>query len=234
MTILRSVAFLFCASLVFQGCATTKGKIYSYSESDAPDFISILPPENFSNDLAAPDTFRRVMASMLIVKGHFPMVSPVQEEALRKLGISDGGQLPVIGTRKLAEAMGADALLYGNVEDFSDINVAIYKQRKVTGRFQLVTPGNKLLWDIWGRGTRAVLVTNMDALAQSFAEGLATSVLEKMLKIHLLEETTIAGAQMYPKIPEWPKPLLKTETLIKRDIKKFGEKVPKFGRARKE
>ncbi|MBI4052104.1 MAG: DUF799 family lipoprotein [Elusimicrobia bacterium] len=204
------------ASLLALGCATLKGTALHLKENyQAPDLVGGLPPNNESTDLAAPDTFRRVMATVLVSLGYLPMVSPAQEEALRRMGIQEGGQEKAFPSEKISSALGTDGLLLGKVEDFNDLNIGIYRSRKVTGTAFLTSTLGEKLWEAQGRAVNRKFSGDV---GQGLAEGLARKMVEKILKIHLLEEASRAAVLMGTRIPEWPEPLPAKLKAIRKDL----------------
>ncbi|MBI4063796.1 MAG: DUF799 family lipoprotein [Elusimicrobia bacterium] len=209
------ISAAFCLAL--GGCASSKGKAHFYKEGfQAPDIVAVLPPDNESNDLAAGDTYRRVMATALVALGYFPLASPAQEAALEKMGVSDGGQLAGFKPQDIAENLGTQGLLYGKVEEFNDLNTGIYRSRKAQFVSYLTDAKGEKLWQAWGMGVDRKISQN---IAASLAEGLATKMVQKMLRTHLLAEASTAGREMMQKIPEWPEPSAAKIRAIKKDLK---------------
>lgn len=211
--------------LAMGGCSTTKGKALYYREGfQAPDLVAILPPESHAVSMAAPDTFRRVTATALVALGYLPMVSPAQEATLQRMGLTDGGQLRAFKAKDIAARLKVDGLVYGEVEEFKDVNIGVYRNRKVKGQLSLVSSGGEMAWKVSGHASNKKVTS---AIAQSLVEGLATSLVEKILKIHLLEEASLAAFMMQQKIPEWPEPSPAKLRAIRRDKPRGPERKNK-------
>lgn len=217
--LIKMLALCYGAVLI-SGCATTGGKALYYNEAaKAPDIVAILPPEDETTDMAAADTFQRVMATVMVALGYLPVVSPSQEDSLRQMGISDGGQLKAFKPRDISKKLGSDGLLYGNVSEFKDLNVGLYRERRVDFSGYLADASGAKAWESEGRSVSKKFTLSLDAVTQSFAEGLAQKMLQRILNIHLLEEASVAGVYMMQKIPEWPEIEKSKAAAIKRDIK---------------
>lgn len=194
---------------LLSGCIGGAQKVsYLKDKADIPNFVAVLPPANNSTDLAAPDTTRRVACEMMLALGVIPFTSPSQEEQLKKMGITDGGQLNAYKAPDIAAKLGVDGLLYSVIKNFNEINVGVYINRSVEAEFTLVDKMGEKIWQIEGTGfNRAVNVTPGAILqegAKAMAQQLVGKQLEKMLKIHLLQEAQKMTGLMIPKLPQWP------------------------------
>lgn len=209
MNALIQRAGLLVLAAVLTACHGGTGKVYYMKEkAPLPHFVAVLPPDNESTDLAAVDTTRRVASEMLLGLGMLPVTTAGDDEILKKLGITDGGQLRSITPQKLAEALGVDGLLYTTIKTFNEINIMVYFQRIVAAEMKLVDKDGNKIWEVFGKGyNRQVNYSPQSWVQEAVKMGVAkvvTSQLEKMLKIHLLQEAQQMTAGMTSKLPQWP------------------------------
>lgn len=203
----RAYSFLIISCVVFSGCAGLRGNaklLHLAPDYKAPDIVGVLPADNHSNDLAAPDTVLRVASETLTRLGYLTIFSPAQEESLRKIGLTYGGQLSAFEPKQLSSTLGTTSLLYTKIEEFKEINIGFYQNRKVFLTLSLTSGQGKNLWEVEAKATNRAYSLSLKEAGKAFAEGVATSAVQKMLKIHMLEETYMAIGQASLKIPEWP------------------------------
>lgn len=206
---IRHSLLVVLASLSLSACVGGTAKLaYLKDKAAIPNFVAILPPDNHSTDLAAPDTTRRVAAEMLASLGIVPVATPAQEDQLKAMGITDGGQLNAYKPEDIAAKLGVDGILYGVVKRFSEINIGVYVQRVVEAEYTLVDKTGEKVWTVSGEGHNRVVnvsITNIAMEAgKAAAKQLVGTQLEKMLKIHLLQEAQLMSRAMTTKLPLWP------------------------------
>lgn len=210
---MKGARFLVLAAFVASalgGCSTAGGKPKFLADNAVmPDIVAVMPPSNMSNDLAAPDTMRKVEATILVALGYLPVASPAQEEQLRGMGITDGGQLRAIRPTALSGTLHTDGMLFTFVEVYTDLNIGVYRSRRVVATTTLTDALGNKLWSVWAEVANRKITNPMDAdaIAKSFLEGMAQKLVEKILKIHLLAEasqTAVEGAKVTPEWPDTP------------------------------
>jgi hypothetical protein len=189
---------LFLAGLVcLAGCVPPPTQTAPLVET-----IAILPFDNESNDLNAPDIMQQLV-SMALQNSPY-RISDIQavNDKLASVGIVDGGQLPAVDPVKLGKDLGVQALLYGNVESFNYTNIGFYMQRKVNLELKLVdvATGNTL-WE--NNGSHAARQVHLDKneAGRAFAKGLAEQTVEKLFNSPLEEEAKLATIQALRKLP---------------------------------
>jgi len=150
--------------------------------------VAVLPFSNETVSMAAPEIIRRKIYENLKKSGYG--VQPMEEtdKILRKKGYTDGGQIKRLSRRKLAEWLGAEKLVYGNIFDFSNIMAGIYNKRKVSG--------NVVFWDkregeIFSVEKSVVRAKTEKKLVGGFMQQMARSWWEKIKKKPLGFETGI-------------------------------------------
>jgi hypothetical protein len=151
--------------------------------------IAVLPFDNESNDLNAPDIMQLLVYKSLV--GSIYQVSDIKETNafLEKVGIVDGGQLAIVDPVKLGKDMGVQGLMFGYVEDFHYANVGYYLERKVTLQLRLVEVATgATLWS--NRHTAATRLLTLDSkeAASAFGAGLADQFIDKLFKKPLQRE----------------------------------------------
>lgn len=203
------------------GCSTAGGKLKYLADGGVmPDIVGVLPPNNMSNSVAAADTMRKVTSMMMVALGYLPVSSPAQEDELRGKGLTDGGQLRAFKMEELSGVLGVDGLLLINVDEFNDMNVGVYRSRKVVATTTLADARGEKLWTTWAETANRKMVNPMDAdaVAKNLVDGLTQKLVEKILRIHLLEEASQTAALAARKSPEWPDTPKEKLQAIKKDL----------------
>ena len=109
---------------------------------------------------------------------------------LRKIGITDGGQLAAVTPHRLGEALGVDRLIFGRVEEFTYQNVGFAGRRSVRLGLTLVSASSgERLWEEAGAWQTGQISTGTDEAATSFLAGLAQQALETAFGVPLQHES---------------------------------------------
>lgn len=164
--------------------------------------VAVLPFDNESNDLNAPDIMQQLV-SMALHNSPY-RVSDLQtvNDKLASVGIVDGGQLPAVDPVKLGKDLGVQALIFGNVESFNYTNIGFYLQRKVNLELKMVEVATgQAIWE--NSGSHAVRQLNLDknAASKALAKGLAEQLVEKLFNSPLEEEAKLATIQALRNLP---------------------------------
>ncbi len=110
--------------------------------------LAILPLQNDTTDVDAPDFVREKLASA--VQKRLYNVQPLEEtdRILReKLGITLGGQLGMATPGQLREALQVEGLLYGTLMNFEETTTGLVNMRKVRGKFRIIeTSSGSVFW----------------------------------------------------------------------------------------
>ncbi|MBI4369494.1 MAG: DUF799 family lipoprotein [Elusimicrobia bacterium] len=154
-----------------------------------PATVALLPMSNLSVDLQGPLLLRRLMQDALIGVGFDLSDVDMVDGKLRTIGITDGGQLNSTTPQKLGELLGIEALMYGELIEFKRVNIGIYANRVVEARFWLVdaNTGEKL-WEGSQKKSNKKIATSSKEMKDIFIEGMASKVIENVLKSPLKEE----------------------------------------------
>ncbi len=177
--------FLFAA---LGGCASTAP--VARHGSSFPATIALLPFENQSLDLRAPELLRDLMDTYLSAANFNLTDVKEAEEKLRGIGIQEGGQLNAVTPQKVGELLGAEALLYGDIETFNNANVGVYAQRTVKVSLRLVDAGTgKTLWETEKSKANSELGLSKDTAKNILVKGLATKAVENIMDNPLYPES---------------------------------------------
>ena len=189
---LPSLGIWLVAAALLSGCVPRKAR------TAVPEFhpgtfrrVAVLPFQNQSTDLTGPGMLRRMVHERLAGAGW--TLAPMNEvdAGLQDLGITDGGQLSAVSHAELGRRLDVDALVYGDVEEFSFQNVGIYLKREVRLRLKLfrAQDGTKL-WEDVGSAKKSDVNLNRRQAGQAFVRGLATKAAENLKGTTLREESS--------------------------------------------
>ncbi len=110
--------------------------------------VAVAPMENLTNDLAASDIIRDAFVEGAARKGFAVMPVLESDRILREtLGISYGGQLPTTTPEEVCKALGAEAVFYGEVQEWSKTTTGIYNSSTVAAAFRMFRKDGGLLWE---------------------------------------------------------------------------------------
>ena len=200
-------AVLIGSLFLLAGCGspTIKGNIISQKlGAEMPDLISVLPPDNHSNDLTAVEVIQRAGGAALVGHGYYAVSNKAQDAALQKMGITDGGQLMAFKAADICRNLGAQGLLYSVVEDFNEINIGFWQSKKVKFNLKMTDCEGENLWEGDAMFRVRLLTINPQAALQNFASRAIGQVLESALKVHLVGESNMAALKLGEKITPWP------------------------------
>lgn len=157
--------------LLLAGCAA-QGE-YLKSGYVPPARVAVLPLNNITNDLDGPEIVRYWFGQRLSDKKGYTIVPP--EEVARVLkddfGVTDGGQLAAVTPKELGAKLGADALIYGELLEFTYQTTGFLNTRKVRAKFRMVSAADgQLLWEAEGVGANSTATLSS---SQAFKAGLS-------------------------------------------------------------
>lgn len=197
--------------------------------------LAVLPLVNNTNDVDAPEMVRERLIKAL--EANLYNVQPLEEtnQILRdQMGITLGGQLEMAESKVLAETLGVEGLLYGDLMDFKETTTGVYNSRNVRGRFKIVNALDEgVFWqngigvksqDTHGgtAGDVAVLaagvtsndeevpwviidsVSTNESILTGMAIGLGTKLISKAVGIHLVRETDEMIRMVFETLPMGP------------------------------
>lgn len=181
------IPFIFLFS-VLGGCTATAP--VARRSASFPATIALLPLENQSLDLRAPELLRDLLDTYLSA-AQFNLTDVNEaEEKLRGIGIQEGGQLNAVAPRKLGELLEAEALLYGDIETFNNANVGVYASRTVKVRLWLVdAKTGKKLWETEKSKANSELGLSKERAKSILVSGYANKAVENFMDNPLYPES---------------------------------------------
>ena len=178
--------FLFAA---LAGCAATAPSAPRHGAA-FPSTIALLPFENESLDLRAPEILRDLLDTYLSAANFNLTDVKEAEEKIHGIGIQEGGQLNAVTPQKLGALLGADALLYGDIETFNNANIGVYAQRTVKVSLRLVdAKTGKTLWETEKSKANSELGLSKAAAKNIALKGYATKAAENLADNPLYPES---------------------------------------------
>jgi hypothetical protein len=110
--------------------------------------VAVAPMENMSNDLSASDIIRDAFVDGAARKG-FAVVPVAESDRILRdaLGISYGGQLPSTTPEEVCEALGVEAVFYGEVQEWNKTTTGIYNSSAVAAAFRMYGKDGALRWE---------------------------------------------------------------------------------------
>lgn len=180
-----SIAIL--SSVIISGCKVEIPK------PPLVETLAVLPFDNESNDLDAPDILQKLVHAALQGSPYKPLSLETINGKLSSVGIVDGGQLAIVDPVKLGKDLGVQALIFGYVESFDYTNIGFYLQRKVKLSLKMVdVQTGATLWENTGAGSRPQVFLNKEDAKKAFLEGVADQAIDKLTKSPLEEEAKTA------------------------------------------
>ncbi|TBR22146.1 hypothetical protein EPO15_08650 [bacterium] len=173
--------------------------------SRLPASVAVLPFDNESVSLKGPELARRLTAEALAARGFSSPEAKDVDEALTRLGVSDGGQLRAFDPKKVGEAVGAAGLLYGTLEEFTYQNVGFLRRRAVRLTLKLVEAATgERLYEAVGAESRGRAALDKKAAGRNFVDGVVEQAVETALGAPLLLESRLAVDEALTGLPRRP------------------------------
>jgi hypothetical protein len=190
--------------LFFISCASfnnSDDKKY-YSNLTSRGIIAVLPFENESNDLTAPDMLRDMVISSFAKKGWDVIKKETVDEKLRSIGITDGGQLPAVEVKELYELLNVNYLCYGYIHDFNMQNLGYIIKKNVEIEIKIVKADTgEVVFDEAGKGRDIKIYTNSDDAKKAFLENAAIKLVSDIVNRPLYKQSEEAINKIFVKIP---------------------------------
>lgn len=138
--ILAVVAFL-------SGCATPTSYDYSNLKASKPRSIVIIPPLNNSIEVDAPYIYLSTLTRPLAEKGYYVFPVSVIDAFLKENGLPTPAEMNSIPLDKIAEHIGADAVLYISIEQWGQKFQLTSSVNTIQSKLKLVdTKTGTTLW----------------------------------------------------------------------------------------
>ena len=136
------------ALLILSGCAAVEPYNYSALKQEAPRSILVLPPMNSSVEVNAPYSYLSTISQPLAEKGYYVFPVSVIDTFLKENGLPTPAEMNGIALDKIDEIIGADAVLYIDIQDWGQKFQVLSSVTVVQGHIKLVSvKTGELLWD---------------------------------------------------------------------------------------
>lgn len=110
--------------------------------------VAVAPMENRSNDLDASEIIRKAFVDQIAQQGWNVVPTDESDRLLReRLGISYGGQLGATSPAEVCGAVGAEAVFYGEVQEWLKTTAGVYNSISVAASFRLYRKDGSLAWE---------------------------------------------------------------------------------------
>ena len=143
-----------CAVLasILAGCASPKPYDYTNYRAHPPRSILVLPPLNNSTDVKGTYSYLSTVTFPLAERGYYVFPVAVVDQFLKENGMPTPGEMHQVPLNKVAEIIGADAVMYITLEQYGSKYQLINSATTVRASAKLVdTRTGILLWQ--GTGT---------------------------------------------------------------------------------
>ena len=143
------IVIVLIASIVFlSGCVTVEPYNYGLLKQAAPRSILVLPPMNSSVEVSAPYTYLSTVTKPLAEKGYYVFPVSVVDTFLKENGLPTPAEMNGIALDKIDEIIGADAVLYVDIQDWGQKFQVLSSVTVVQGNVRLVSvKTGELLWE---------------------------------------------------------------------------------------
>lgn len=134
--------------LILSGCASVEPYNYSALQQAAPRSILVLPPMNSSVEVNAPYSYLSTISQPLAEKGYYVFPVSVIDSFLKENGLPTPAEMNGIALDKIDEIIGADAVLYVDIQDWGQKFQILSSVAVVQGHIKLVSvKTGEILWD---------------------------------------------------------------------------------------
>jgi hypothetical protein len=123
---------------LISGCATHAPYDYSAFKAAAPRSILILPPNNQSPDVNAPNAVLAQMSKPIAEAGYYVIPVTLMAASFQENGVYNGADAQSITPKKLREIFAADAALYTDITEYGNSYHLISAETAVSLRSRLV------------------------------------------------------------------------------------------------
>jgi hypothetical protein len=166
------VLSLFVLQFILFSCATNKFLVKDPSFTE-PCQIAVLPFANETTDLGACELERLFFMLGMAEKGYKVLDMTTTDSLLKKVGITDGGQLNSISPKELKALLKVEGLLYGTLVTAKYSTLAVVAKKEVTVKIDLIKD-DKSVW----KDQETIKVTSLGNVLSPLA-GLAQQVADK-------------------------------------------------------
>lgn len=143
----RKLLFFLLAIVFFIGCATPHHLLVEDYKNRNLRSIAVLPVQNETPNLQAPEVFRPIVYQKIKQKGYESPALSFIDSRLAEKNIREAGQIHSLTPQDLGKLLGVDALLYPTVTEFSTTYLVAYASITVGAKFELKDARTgELLW----------------------------------------------------------------------------------------
>ena len=136
------------AVMLAGGCVTAQPYDYTNYRLHPPRSIVVLPPLNQSTAVEATYGYLTTVTRPLAERGYYVFPIAVVDQFLKENGLPSAGEMHQVPIEKLAEILGADAVLFITVEQYGTKYLVIDSVTSVAARARLVdTRTGLVLWE---------------------------------------------------------------------------------------
>lgn len=183
----RSIASLLCAvlALASAGCRSPRA-LYVHPNADLGSVrtVAVLPFENVSGERLAADKVQKLFVAELLAASAFQIVEPgLVQKALRNERVDSAAQLTADDMKKVAAALGAEALFLGSVLEWSETRGASVAAPRIVIQLRLVEAASgATLWSITDGRSGASFSERLFGVGGDTPEEAAQKLLKRELK----------------------------------------------------
>ena len=121
------------------GCAQQpEARDYSQYLAHMPRSILVLPPLNESTQVHAPDAFLSTITVPLAERGYYVFPVAVVDQFMKDNGLPTPGEMHQVPAHKFGEVLGADAVLYITIKNWTTTYIVIDSSTVVGLNYRLV------------------------------------------------------------------------------------------------
>lgn len=141
--------------LALAGCGTVKPYDYTNYREHPPRSILVLPPLNNSTDVKGTYSFLSTVTNPLAERGYYVFPVAVIDQLLKENGMPTAGEMHQVPLNKVAEIIGADAVMYIVLEQYGSKYQVLNSATTVRVSAKLVdTKTGILLWQGTGEAQK--------------------------------------------------------------------------------
>ncbi|ODS24710.1 hypothetical protein AB835_02235 [Candidatus Endobugula sertula] len=141
--------------ILLAGCQTPHPYDYTNLLNSQPKSIVVIPPINNSVEVNAPYIFLSTISKPLAEKGYYVFPVSVIDHFLKENGLPTPDEMNTVPLDKIRKFIGADAVLYTNINNWGQKYQVISSTAIVTSTLKLVdTRTGDLLWETTAEASR--------------------------------------------------------------------------------
>ena len=179
------------AMLLAGGCVTAQPYDYTNYRLHPPRSIVVLPPLNQSTAVEATYGYLTTVTRPLAERGYYVFPIAVVDQFLKENGLPSAGEMHQVPVEKLAEILGADAVLFVTVEQYGTKYLVIDSVTSVAARARLVdTRTGLVLWE----GRRVLQQSSSSGQTNLVAMAISAAITQ------VLNTTTDAAHRLSPQL----------------------------------